>query len=70
MSNDPHAKGDWGLAVFFFIFAAISAITGVAVGLWLENKTWKAQAVERGFAEWTVATDGTTEWKWKEVFNR
>lgn len=27
----------------------------------------KEEAVKRGFAEWTVKSDGTTKWMWKEV---
>lgn len=66
MSDDPHAKGDWGVAVFIFILSAIIASIGFAIGLRTENKSWKVMTVERGYAEWITATDGTTEWKWKE----
>lgn len=26
----------------------------------------RIQAVERGYAEWITATDGTSTWKWKD----
>jgi hypothetical protein len=33
---------------------------------WL-NESWKREAVQKGYAEWTVnQKDGATTWHWKE----
>lgn len=42
------------------------AIVALFIGANQRDKM-KQEAVERGYAEWTVDSKGETKWRWKEV---
>ena len=44
-------------------------VFGVCVGVYFDNEaeTVRAEAVERGFAEWVLDKESNTTFKWKEV---
>ena len=60
---------------FFFIFLGFTM--QIIVGISKSNeekelhtiKQIQIEAVERGLGEWEVSTDGTIQFKWKEVEN-
>lgn len=60
---------------FFFIFLSFTMqiIVGISKSneekLSLARKQIQIEAVERGLGEWEVSTDGSIEFKWKEVEN-
>ncbi len=52
-------------AVLGFLFTAtIMAIIGVFI-LIEKLDMLRAEAVQKGFAEWVVDANGETEWRWK-----
>ncbi len=54
-------------AFFIGLVLGSSASLFLVVLLWLDyTKHWHAEAVKRGFAEYTVDALGDTTWKWKE----
>lgn len=60
---------------FFFIFLSFTMQIIVGISKSNEEKELHAikqiqiEAVERGLGEWEVSTDGTIQFKWKEVEN-
>lgn len=59
-----------GTVVFVFLFATILIIGCICsnhCGYLEGQQLLRAEAVERGFAEWVPDKEGNTTFKWKEV---
>ena len=48
------------LSLIFLLFAIIAVFAAV-----IQMDNLKIEAVDRGFAEWQVNSNGTVTWKWK-----
>ena len=44
-------------------------LSGTLFCTWLEKATMQKQAIERGYAEYAVKSNGKTTWQWKEEDN-
>ena len=51
-------------AGFFAVAILISSVTNFCN--WLEKTNIQKQAIERGYAEYVVDSDGKITWQWKE----
>ena len=69
MSNSGDGSDGFMLTCFvIFVF-----FLGLFLGIWstaggrhyTTEQKWQTETVERGYAEWITATDGTTTWQWK-----
>ena len=55
-----------GEKILFFSGFAAGGFIGLLLALLIIAQPIKKEAVERGFAEWNVKSNGNTTWKWKE----
>lgn len=48
----------------------IGATLGFIIGIWatvtVVDNTYRTQAIQRGYARWTVDNSGTAKWEWIE----
>lgn len=56
-----HDRFWFGIALIFGAALYLSLIFSIT-----QKKEFKREAVERGYAEWIVDSNGNTTWKWKE----
>jgi hypothetical protein len=49
-----------------FFAVSVIVLSATLFCNWLEKTRTQKEAVERGFAEYVIASDGKTTWQWKE----
>lgn len=50
-----------------FCLVLVGIVLGILIGINLESRLWKLDAVKRGFAEYKVDESGSPVWQWKDA---
>ena len=54
-------------AKFTMFLVCLALAVGMVFGWAFTRAAYRTESVEKGYAEWTVATNGVATWAWKET---